>query len=149
MKTSLKGSEELVDTSILLRRMAIVRHCLNRLEKHSHMSTSEFMSDIDAQDIVLRNLQVGIQASLDIALHIVSDEGWELPGASTGTFDILSRHGVLPQELADRLRLAVQMRSLLVHAYDAIDMQRVHRTCQDCVSDLELFAECVVDHFKL
>jgi uncharacterized protein YutE (UPF0331/DUF86 family) len=41
------------------------------------------------------------------------------------------------------------MRNLLVHAYDAIDMRRVFRACQDSVGDLERFAEAVAGYFEL
>ena len=129
--------------------MALVRHCLERLGTKTGLTEAEFLADADAQDVVLRNLQVGIQAILDIGLHVVRDEGWELPGASTGTFDVLASRGVIEQGLADRLRLAVQMRNLLVHAYDAIDMRRVFRACPDSIGDLESFAQAVAAYFKL
>lgn len=113
------------------------------------MSEAEFLADPDAQDVVLRNLQVGIQAALDIALHIVRDEGWELPGQTTAVFDILARHQVVEPDLAGRLRQAVQMRNLLVHAYDAIDHRRVYSAYQESANDLALFGKRVAERFNL
>ena len=145
----LRGSEPLVDPSILLRRMSVIRHCLERLSSKEVLSEQEFLVDADAQDVVLRNLQVGVQAALDIALHVVRDENWQLPGASTGTFDILAQRNVISQDLADRLRLAVQMRTLLVHAYEAIDMRRVFRAYRDSAQDLDLFGKAIAQYFRL
>ncbi len=139
----------MVDSAILLRRLASVRHCLERLDSKRTLVQEEFLRDLDAQDVVLRNLQVGIQAALDIALHIIRDSGWELPGASVGSFEILARQGVLSPELAARLRLAGQMRNLLVHVYDAIDITKVFQAYQVSVDDLEAFSRAIVAYYEL
>lgn len=139
----------MVDTALLLRRLTVIRHSLARLESKQGLTREAFLADADAQDVVLRNLQVGVQACLDAGLHIIQDSGWELPGASVVVFEILARHGVVPAELASRLRRAAQMRNLLVHAYDAIDMARVHQTYTESSHDLEQFCRAVVAFYSL
>lgn len=139
----------MVDASIIRRRMATVRHCLDRLETKTGLSRDEFLASLDAQDVVLRNLQVGVQAAIDIALHVVRDEGWEMPGSSVGSFEVLVGHGVLSAELGRRLRLAGQMRNLLVHVYDAVNLDRVYDAYQGSTSDLDEFCQAVVAHFRL
>ncbi|MBI3929760.1 MAG: DUF86 domain-containing protein [Armatimonadetes bacterium] len=137
----------MVDTSLLLRRLATIRHSLDRLKSKRELSRAEFLADPDAQDVVLRHLQVGVQAALDAAFHVIRDAGWELPGASVASFEVLARHGVLEPELADRLRLAGQMRNLLVHVYDAINLDRVYEAYQHSAEDLERFCQALVVHF--
>ncbi|MBI3929425.1 MAG: DUF86 domain-containing protein [Armatimonadetes bacterium] len=139
----------MVDTSILLRRMATIRHSLSRLASKRGLSRAEFLADPDAQDVVLRHLQVGAQAALDAALHVIRDAGWELPGTSVGSFEVLARHGVIDPDLADRLRLAGQMRNLLVHVYDAINLDRVYEAYQHSAGDLERYCQALVGHFRL
>jgi uncharacterized protein YutE (UPF0331/DUF86 family) len=64
-----------LDRSLLLRRLAVTRGCLQRIQSKQALSQSQFLADADAQDVVLRNLQVAIQACLDCASHIISEEG--------------------------------------------------------------------------
>ena len=132
-----------MDRSLLLRRLAVTRGCLQRLESKRTWTLPEFLSDADTQDVVLRNLQVAIQACLDCASHIISENGWELPGSSAGTFGVLARHGLLQPELAQRLTLALRLRDLLVHAYDSISLERIYETYQQDLTDLEEFCRAV------
>lgn len=94
----------------MLRRLAVTRGCLQRLQSKRALTESEFLADADAQDVVLRNLQVATQACLNCASHIISEQGWELPGSNVGTFGVLARHGLLDPELAQRLSQALRLR---------------------------------------
>ena len=127
----------------MLRRLAVTRGCLQRIETKRPWTLVEFLADADAQDVVLRNLQVAIQACLDCASHIISEKGWELPGSSVGTFQVLARHGLLEAELAQRLTLALRLRNLLVHAYDSLSLERIYETYQEDLTDLEEFCRAV------
>lgn len=137
----------MVDTNLLLRRLAVIRHCVDRLKGRQHLSLKHFLEDPDAQDIVVHNLQIAVQAAVDAGAHIVTDQGWELPGSSVGTFEVLARHGVLPSELAQRLRKATQLRNLLVHVYDEIRFETIYSTYQNNLGDLEHFCESVAARF--
>ncbi len=132
-----------MDRSLLLRRLAVTRGCLQRIESKRPLSLSQFLADADAQDVVLRNLQVAIQACLDCASHLISEQGWELPGSSVGTFGVLARHGVLEPELAQRLSQALRLRNMLVHAYDSLSLERIYETYQQDLGDLEDFCRAV------
>lgn len=72
-----------------------------------------------------------------------------MPGSSVGSFEVLVGHGVLSAELGRRLRLAGQMRNLLVHVYDAVNLDRVYDAYQGSTSDLDEFCQAVVAHFRL
>lgn len=128
-----------MDRNLILRRLAVVRGSLQRLHSKQGLSQEEFLQDADAQDVVLRHLQLAIQACLDCASHIISENGWELPGHSGGTFAVLARHQALDLALSQRLSQAVRLRNLLVHAYDSISLERVYETYHNDLDDLEQF----------
>ncbi|MEW6283517.1 MAG: DUF86 domain-containing protein [Candidatus Eremiobacterota bacterium] len=139
----------MVDTNLLLRRVSVVRGCLQRLDSKRTLTRAEFLADADAQDVVLRNLQVAIQACMDAASHVVTDCGWELPGTTAGIFGVMARHGVIPAELSERLSRAVRLRNLLVHAYDSVSMERIHETLQGTdLDDLEQFCRALVTMYS-
>ncbi len=62
-----------------------------------------------------------IEASVDVAQHVCASEGWGPPRDNGDAARLLGVHGVLPLDLADRLRRAVGFRNVLVHDYVEVD----------------------------
>ena len=58
---------------------------------------------------------------VDVAQHICASEGWGPPKDNGDALRLLRAHGVLPAELAGRLRKAVGFRNVLVHEYVEVD----------------------------
>ena len=52
---------------------------------------------------------VVVQEAMDIALHIASDEGWELASTYRDAFVVLARHGIIADDLAVSLGGAAQL----------------------------------------
>jgi len=65
------------------------------------------------------------------------------------TFELLAEAGIVPNELALRLRMAVGFRNIAIHNYERIDWQIVHRLCQRGLTDFEDFARIVADRSPL
>lgn len=127
----------------------MIRHGLSRLREKQGVELETFLGDPDIQDVVLHNLQLAVQAALDAALHVISDSGWELPRTGGGAFEVLARHGVVDLPLGERLRAAVALRNRLIHAYDTLDLERIHRIYHQDLGDLEEFCSALVAYFKL
>jgi uncharacterized protein YutE (UPF0331/DUF86 family) len=83
-----------------------------------------------------------IEASIDIAQHICSAEGWGPPADNGDAMRLLGSHGVLTADLADALRKAVGLRNVLVHEYIQVSDDIVTARLHD-LSDLERFVERV------
>jgi uncharacterized protein YutE (UPF0331/DUF86 family) len=62
-----------------------------------------------------------IEAGVDVAQHVCASEGWGPPRDNGDAIRLLGTHGVLPADLADRLRRAVGFRNVLVHDYVEVD----------------------------
>ena len=71
---------------------------------------------------VEHTLQIVIQAALDVAAHIVSDERLGEPRANRELFDLLERHAWIGAPLAASLRNMVGFRNVLVHGYDDVNL---------------------------
>jgi uncharacterized protein YutE (UPF0331/DUF86 family) len=84
----------MVNKSVTLRKISLVRHNLSRLKDKEDCSLEFLKNDLDAQDIVLHNLQLAIQGCIDIGSHVVSDEGWGVAGSLNEIFYILQNKGV-------------------------------------------------------
>ena len=110
------------------------------------VSTDEFIRDGDLQAQAERHLQVAIQAAIDIALHILSEDTSETPDDYGSAFAELAHHDIIPADLASRLRLAAGLRNLLVHASLDIDPARLHHYLTTDLNDLTEFA-ALVEHY--
>jgi uncharacterized protein YutE (UPF0331/DUF86 family) len=61
------------------------------------------------------------------------------------TFDVLAELGVIPHEIAVRMKKAVGFRNIAVHNYEAIDWQIAHAIATRHMSDFVAFATAVVE----
>lgn len=88
-----------------------------------------------------------IEASVDVAQHFCSSEGWGPPADNGATMTLLARHGVLNAELATRMRQAVGFRNVLVHDYIDVDDGVVLARLAD-LTDLDDYVSAVNSYLE-
>jgi uncharacterized protein YutE (UPF0331/DUF86 family) len=138
----------MVDRSVVLRKISRIRHYLSRIKEHSHIPLLEFLNDLNTQDIILHNLQLAIQGCIDLGSHIVSDEGWGIPGSFSEIFYLLEEKGVIPHELTEKLVAMAGFRNMIIHEYEKVDLKIVHEILNKDLPDIENFVLKVIDFFK-
>ena len=84
-------------------------------------------------------LQVSIESCLDLAQHIVADEGYRTPNSYYDTFVVLHEVGILPDDLMPTLRQMVGFRNRAVHLYWEIDDATVYRILQQNLGDFDIY----------
>jgi uncharacterized protein YutE (UPF0331/DUF86 family) len=91
----------MVDAEIILAKASACNKHLRRIEQKVD-SGIDFLGDADLQDVVLFNIQMAIQNCLDMAAHIVSDQGLGVLGSSNEMFYMLEEHtssrGISPKK---------------------------------------------------
>jgi len=126
----------LVDSDLILAKASSVKRHLNRVIEKRHTDLQTFLQDIDRQESILFNLQMAIQNCIDIAAHIVSDEGMGVPGSTNEMFYLLEENEYLNNELTEKMVKAVGFRNLIVHEYGNIDLEQVFEVAQEDIRDL-------------
>lgn len=139
----------MVDKSIISEKMSHINRCMERLQEKRVISKEEFLKDIDTQDIVLHNLQLSIQGCIDIASHIISDEGWSFPATMGGLFDILKEKNVISEKNADILKKMVNFRNIIIHEYDEIDLEKVYDIFKNRLSDITAYLKEIIKFLGL
>ena len=139
----------MVNVPVLLKKISGMRHNLSRLREQQSFTIEAFKDNLDAQDIVLHNLRLAIQGAIDISTHIISDEGWGIPGSLNEIFYILQDKGVLTSELTEKMVSAVGLRNILVHEYEKVNLDIVYDIFQNHLADLEDFILSIIKFFKL
>lgn len=132
-----------MDRQVVEQKLESLRRCLHRIEAKCPADAQVLLSDIDLQDIVALNLSRAVQLCVDIGAHLLAGTGGPPPDTMGQTFDLLAQAGVLPVELAGRLKKAVGFRSLAVHNYSAINWLIVHRIASHHMADFTAFARVV------
>ncbi len=99
--------------------------------------------DVKEERFVVHTLQLAIQAALDAASHVVSDERLGEPSTYRELFTLLEGAGWLPPDLAERLRRMTGFRNVLVHGYASIELDIVEEVLAERLDDLVEFAGAV------
>ncbi|MBW2635764.1 MAG: DUF86 domain-containing protein [Deltaproteobacteria bacterium] len=133
----------MVDRDLILVKAGAVKRHSKRAIKRADVDLSEFLKDIDCQDIVIFNLQMAIQNCIYIAAHIISDEDLGIPGSTNEMFYTLEENGYLNKTVTEKMVAAVGFRNLIVHEYVKLDLKQVHQTAQKNVLDLNDFLKSI------
>ncbi|MFH7321135.1 DUF86 domain-containing protein [Desulfurivibrio sp. D14AmB] len=120
---------------------------LQRVRTKREIGPDIFLRDIDCQESILFNLQMAIQNCIDLAAHVVSEEGLGAAGSTNELFYLLEDKGLIEPELTEAMVKAVGFRNLVVHEYGKIDLEVVFRVCHENVADLERFARALMDKY--
>jgi len=132
----------LVDPDVVRRRLREIDRRLEALDAIRAEGGEAFQQSRGLQAQVERHMQLAIQAAIDIAVHIVSEDSALTPEDYGSTFLILARIGVVDESLAKRLRSAAGLRNILVHAYLDVDPQMMWANMEH-LEDLRRFAAAI------
>jgi len=133
----------MIDRDLVLAKAGSVKRHIDRIKAKSVADMAIFLRDLDRQESVAFNMHLAIQNCMDIAAHIISEEGMGLPSSAGDMFFLLHENGYLSAELAERMVKAVGFRNLLVHEYEKIDLQRLHQAAEKNIDDLMLFLSSI------
>ena len=124
----------MTDPDLVAKKLAVIETCIADLRRLAR--PSELRRDLREQRFVEHTLQIAIQAALDVASHIVSDERFGEPRTNRELFDLLERAGWIEPLLASTLRKMVGFRNVLVHGYDDVDLGVVEDVLEHRLGDL-------------
>lgn len=133
------------DRALLAERaMAVERH-LARVAERLPVLASELKPATDQSDAVILHLWQATQIVLDLAMSVCLSLKLGTPASYGDAFRRLRQAGVIEETLADRLIRAAGFRNVVAHAYDTLDMTRVHAAAQTGPGDLRLFLAALRD----
>jgi uncharacterized protein YutE (UPF0331/DUF86 family) len=135
-----------MDRDLIERKLETLRRHVSRIESKRPITLAELEGDADLQDIVAMNLIQAVQTSVDIGMHIVSEGETKMPETMGEVFDGLAAMGVIPAELARRMKAAVGFRNVAVHAYGEMSWGIVFGICTNHLNDFQDFARQVAEH---
>ena len=133
----------MVDKDLMLTKASSVRRHLKRAKEKSNTDLNAFLSDIDRQEIVMFNLQTAIQNCVDIAAHIISEEGFGIPDSTSDMFYLLEENSYLDNQITEKMVKAAGFRNLIVHEYAKIEAKQVFNIVQKDITDLNEYLKAI------
>jgi uncharacterized protein YutE (UPF0331/DUF86 family) len=129
------------DPELIAKKLAQIETCVRELRTLAQ--PDRLRQDVREQRFVEHTLQLAIQAALDVASHIVSDQSLGEPRTNRELFDLLEGAGWVASEMASTLRNMVGFRNVLVHGYDTVDLGVVEDVLRHRLGDLVGFAAVI------
>ncbi len=131
----------MTDPDLIAKKLALIETSVRELETLARPADIE--SDIREERFVEHTLQIAIQAAVDAASHIVSDERLGEPSTNRELFELMRRAGWLPNELVVRLKDMAGFRNILVHGYEVVDVAIVRDIVESHLGDLLRYVEII------
>lgn len=125
----------MVERDVITAKLSVIDRCISRIEDVQAGQRKELLP-VDVEDITALNLQRAVQATIDLATHVVSTEGYGTPDSTADAFTLLERQGVIDSSLAGRLRKMVGFRNIAIHDYQSIDPAIVESIVEQRLGDL-------------
>jgi uncharacterized protein YutE (UPF0331/DUF86 family) len=120
---------------------------LKKLAILARLPEADFLADFTNVESAKHLLQVSIECCLDIAHHIVADEGYRTPSDYYDTFVVLRENDILPEAFLPTLRQMVSFRNRVVHLYWDVDDLTVYRILQENLRDFDTYVGYILENF--
>ena len=129
---------------IILNKITTIERCLKRVEE-VYGNSPENLRDFTKQDSIILNIQRACEASIDLAMHLVSKHKLGLPKTSRDAFEILQGEGLIEKSLAITLMNMVGFRNIAVHDYQSLDIDILQSIIEKHVDDFLTFTKVVLE----
>jgi len=130
----------MVDAELTSAKLAELTDRIRRVRKHCPTNAEALLADRDRLDLVAFNLLLAVQTCLDIASHLISDQGWRPAETLAEAFQRLEEHAVLAPETAAAMARAVGLRNVVAHGYSRIQPGLLFEAATAGLGDLEAYA---------
>lgn len=131
----------MTDVELIEKKLAFIEACVRELRTLS--TPAAIATDVREERFTAYTLQIAVQAALDVASHIASDERLGEPDTNRELFDLLVRAGWLSPQLTDTMHNMAGFRNVVVHGYQALDKAILADIVSNRLEDLLNFVAAI------
>lgn len=133
----------MVNNDVVLNKAATVERCVKRVLE-VYAGNPENLQDYTKQDSIILNIQRACEASIDLAMHLVSIKKLGLPKKSREAFQYLQDANIIDDNLAKTLMNMVGFRNIAVHDYQSIDLDILQAIIENHLTDFTVYTKVVL-----
>lgn len=128
---------------VILNKVTTIERCIGRVHE-VYENNPENLKDFTKQDSIVLNIQRACEASIDLAMHIISERTLGVPKSSRDGFKLLQEAGVIDHDLAKTLMNMVGFRNIAVHDYQALEIDILQSILTKHVDDFKVFTKVIL-----
>lgn len=134
----LKGMVEFMVKDILYNKINIIERCIMRV-KEVYNENPDNLKDYTKQDSIVLNIQRAVEATIDIAMYIVSEKKLGIPQNSRDAFEVLAHNQIINDEILEKLKNMIGFRNIAVHNYQKINLDILRKVIEYNLEDFNEF----------
>lgn len=128
---------------VILNKVTTIERCIKRIHE-VYEGNPEHLHDFTKQDSIILNIQRACEASIDIAMYLVSQKKLGVPKASRDGFIMLADAGIIDHDLAKTLINMVGFRNVAVHDYQALQLNILEAILEKHIDDFKAFTKVIL-----
>lgn len=137
------GECEHTDSGEARPKYDCIARCIQRIESKKPFSPEELANNFDLQDIITTNVTRMVQVAVDVCTMILSRSPAAVPGDMGACFGVVAALGWIDANTAARMRRAVGLRNIIIHEYESVDWNVLHRVTHQHLDDVKSFVKQV------
>lgn len=123
-------------SDVILNKIDTIERCLNRIRK-VYDNDPENLNDYTKQDSIVLNIQRACEASIDLAMHVISEKKLGVPQSSRDGFDVLNKNNLIDDKLTKNLKAMIDFRNISLHDYKKIEIKIVQMIIEKHLEDFK------------
>ena len=128
---------------VILNKISTIERCVKRICE-VYAGNPANLKDFTKQDSIILNIQRACEASIDLAMHIVSEKKLGLPKTSREAFQLLQEAQVIDEKLAKTLMSMVGFWNIAVHDYQAIELDILEAILEKHLGDFTVYTKVIL-----
>lgn len=141
----------MLNKEFIQQKIELIQQDLVYMEKLSHFSFQEIVSDFTKMNTFERLLEKIVARAIDINEHFINELATveiKSPQSYKETFLRLSELDIYPQNFAISIVKSVGTRNALTHDYDDLDLQKVYSSAKECLENYNRYCEYILQFLE-
>lgn len=128
---------------VILNKVTTIERCVKRIHE-VYEGDPQNLLDFTKQDSIILNIQRACEASIDLAMHILSEKKLGVPKSSHEAFKLLQEAGLIDTVLAKTLMNMVGFRNIAVHDYQVLELSILEAILDKHIDDFKQFTKVIL-----
>ena len=128
---------------VILNKVTTIERCVNRVHEIYDQNVDN-LKDFTKRDSIILNIQRACEASIDLAMHIVSEKKLGIPKASRDAFKMLQEATIIDESLANTIINIIGFRNIAVHDDQSIDLEVLEAILEKHIDDFKDYTKIVL-----
>ena len=125
--------------AVILNKYESIERCINRINEE-YENNSENLEDYRRLDCIVLNLQRACEATIDIAMYIVSTRKLGIPQTKKEAFKKLEENNIISKDMSKNMQNMTGFRNIAIHDYKEINEEILKEVIEKHLNNLLEFA---------